>query len=88
MSAASTRDSRDKTAAIWQRQKGESAQAFAAFVVYREMAPPRSIRRVAGALRRGVRVLEQWSSQYGWSPVVSWRRHVGSTSGSTAHRRQ
>ena len=53
-------------AAIWLRRGNESAAAYYAFAVYREQAPPRSIRKVARALGRGQRTLEEWSSKYKW----------------------
>jgi hypothetical protein len=40
--------------------------AHAAFAIYREQAPPRSIRKAARALGRGQRTLEEWSSKYKW----------------------
>ncbi len=53
-------------AAIWLRRGNESATAYSAFVIYREQAPPRSVRKAARALGRGQRTLEEWSSKYKW----------------------
>ena len=60
------REATGETAAIWLRRGNESAVAYSAFVIYREQAPPRSIRKVARVLGRGQRTLEEWSSKYKW----------------------
>src|SRR6187549_3129368 len=65
-SATNTRQVRVEPAPVWLRQKGETASAYATFALYREQPPPRSIKKVAGALGRGARVLEQWSTDHDW----------------------
>lgn len=50
----------------WMRQENESAAAFAAFAIYRDQAPRRSIRKAALELGRGQRTLEEWSRKYKW----------------------
>ena len=39
---------------LWERRKGESAKAFAAFVVYRDMGPERSIDQAWGRYQSGI----------------------------------
>jgi hypothetical protein len=60
------RQVRDELAAIWLRRPRETAAAYCAFVLYREQPPPRSIRKLAIALGRGRRVLDEWSSRWQW----------------------
>ena len=59
---------------VWTRQGGETSKAFAAFCVYRDLGPSRSLRkaaekdkgtklaRTAGRLSQ----FEKWSRKYGW----------------------
>ena len=57
---------------IWDRQHGESRQAYLAFCAYRDLGPARSIDRAFASLNPGVkrkgRPAEyfQWSSKYEW----------------------
>ncbi len=46
----------------WERQKGESARAFEAFLVYLQMGPERSIRAVAQKCTKSVSLIRRWSS--------------------------
>ena len=53
----------------WERQQGETAQAFAAFCVYRDMGPDRSIVKAVKQMGRkpGYKtVCEKWSRQHRW----------------------
>lgn len=50
----------------WERQKGESAQAYEAFSTYRDMGPERSIAKVAQALNKSRALMGRWSSQWNW----------------------
>lgn len=50
----------------WERQKGESRQAFQAFVVYRDMNPKRSLRRTAQVLEKSPSLIARWSSRWFW----------------------
>lgn len=58
--------------APWERMPGESARAYAAFCIYRDLGPQRSIAAVAERLpgvrapRRAKRPLERWSSRWNW----------------------
>ena len=50
----------------WDRQKGESARAFEAFLVYLQMGPERSVRAVAQKLSKSHTLAGRWSSTYHW----------------------
>jgi hypothetical protein len=61
-------------------QENESAQAFEAFLAYRDLGAERSIPKAAAKLRDGQgksdTLLEQWSSKHGWVRRCSaWDRH-------------
>ena len=51
----------------WQRQLEESSTAFEAFVVFRDMASPRSIKQVAELLDKGRSVMDDWARKYRWN---------------------
>lgn len=46
---------------------GESAKAFQAFAIYRDLGPDRSLERTAQALSKSSRVLAEWSGKYDWT---------------------
>jgi hypothetical protein len=52
----------------WERAKGESAKAYAAFCVYRDLGSERSLRKMANEGECGANVgqLERWSSRWKW----------------------
>ena len=50
----------------WDRQKGESARAFEAFLVYLQMGPERSARAVAQKLSKSYTLAGRWSRTYKW----------------------
>jgi hypothetical protein len=59
----------DETTVPWDRQDGESARAYAAFVAYRDMGPARSLRKLAVTdveTSSNVRQLARWSAQWDW----------------------
>lgn len=51
---------------LWERQPTESAQAFEAFAMYRDMGVNRSIRKAAQNLNKAVTTLAEWSSKHEW----------------------
>lgn len=50
----------------WEKQKGESRQAFANFAVYRDLGPRRSVRKAAEACHRSHDTLFEQSAKYNW----------------------
>jgi hypothetical protein len=77
------------TSEPWKRLPGESQKAFAAFVVYRDLAAEqRSLRRAAaehygvdirhvGESRGKVVQIERWSSRWEWvERVRAWEAHI------------
>ena len=56
-------------AEIWERQKNESSKAYAAFCVYRDLGPDRSLektREILGKSAGYTRWMQTWSSKYDW----------------------
>lgn len=51
---------------IWERQKGESPQAYEAFTSYRNMGPARSLRAVNQELSKSYTIIARWSSSWNW----------------------
>ena len=50
----------------WERQPGESAQAYEAFDAYPKMGVERSCRKVAQALSKSDTIIRRWSSAWKW----------------------
>lgn len=74
-SAASTRATThsarelDADMPVWERQQGESAKAYAAFVAYRD-SPDRRVRDHGGSAFR-------WSSEWSWGyRAFEWDKHL------------
>lgn len=55
-----------KTEQLWERQKGESAQAYEAFSLYLEMGADRSIRAVSQKLGKSRTLIDRWSRTCKW----------------------
>lgn len=58
--------STDPDALPWERQKGESAQAFEAFQLYRDAGADRAVRAVARTLGKSGTLIAGWSSKKAW----------------------
>ena len=57
----------------WERQDGETAKAFEAFAIYRDMGPDRSLRKVVQSLNKNLTTIAEWSSKYDWvNRVAAW----------------
>lgn len=58
-------------AEIWERQQGETTKAYAAFCVYRDLGPDRSLEKVRKEYEKNgkkisVKFLGRWSAKYNW----------------------
>ena len=53
-------------AELWERQPRETAKAYEAFCVYRDLGPNRSLRRAAQKLEKSLSLIERWSKRWGW----------------------
>lgn len=50
----------------WDRQPGETRQAFEAFRIYRDQLSERSTVKVAKELGKSTALIHRWSSRWGW----------------------
>ena len=58
---------------LWERQPTESAQAFEAFALYRDMGVNRSLRKVVQAINKSLTTIGEWSSKHEWvKRVAAW----------------
>lgn len=58
---------------LWERQPEETARAFEAFCVYRNLGANRSIRKTAQELNKNCTTIAEWSSKYDWvKRVAAW----------------
>ena len=56
----------DKSENSWERQPGETVQAFEACDLYCKSGDERSIRKVAQKLGKSQQLLSRWSSKWNW----------------------
>lgn len=54
----------------WERQKGESAQAYEAFSIYLGMGAERSTRAVAQKLGKSASLIQRWSREKEWQERI------------------
>lgn len=61
----------------WERQPGESPQAFEAFKIYRDLPQgTRSLARVSSELAKSIPLIKRWSSEHNWlDRVDEWDSH-------------
>lgn len=50
----------------WERQQGETVQAFKAFTLYCKLGDERSLGKVGKKLGKSATLIERWSSQWNW----------------------
>lgn len=64
--------SRRKTEIIepWERQPGETEKAYEAFLVYKNLGPGRSIKKVSDRLHKTYALIYRWNMRYGWKTRV------------------
>lgn len=61
--------------AAWEHQPGEPGRLFAAFTVYRELGPARTLRETAAACRARAPTVREWAREWLWEQrVVAWDR--------------
>ena len=61
----------------WERQPKESAKAYAAFCIYRDMGVQRALRKVTQALNKNLTTIAEWSSKYDWvNRCAAWDAEV------------
>lgn len=66
-----------KTEQPWERQKGESAQAFEAFSLYLDLGTERSIRAVTQELHKSYTIIARWSRTNNWvERCRAWDNHL------------
>jgi len=60
----------------WDRQPGESENAFAAFDAYRLMGSDRSLTKLGGRLGKTRQMIEDWSWRHSWTMrTLAWDQH-------------
>lgn len=60
-------------AEIWERQKGESSKAYAAFCIYRDLGPDRSLDKALAAANKKPTNRRHWSR---WMEKYNWYERV------------
>lgn len=60
-------------AKAWERQPEETAKAYEAFSIYRDMGAERSLAKVGQQLGKSKKQMEKWSKKYSWvDRVETW----------------
>lgn len=61
----------------WDKRKGETAPAFEAFVLYRDMGPKRSLEKAASRVGKTKQMLGRWSSEHDWQDrTAAWDEYL------------
>ncbi len=61
----------------WEKQKGESKQAFEAFTIYRDLGGKRSLQKVANELSKSHTLMKKWSSRWNWvERAAAWEEEL------------
>lgn len=55
----------------WDRQPNETAKAYAAFTIYRDMGSNRTVRATAEELTKSEQLIKTWSGKHRWVERVS-----------------
>jgi hypothetical protein len=62
---------------LWDRQPGESSEAFEAWILYRDMGPERKQVRVARGLSKSDQLISKWSANNQWKRrVEAWEIYL------------
>lgn len=63
-------------AETWERRAGEGAEAYAAFAVYRDLGPDRTVMEASRQVGKDNRNLHRWVTRYEWyARVLDFDRH-------------
>ena len=61
----------------WERLENESAKAYEAFALYRDMGSERAVRKVAEKLSKSLALITRWAAKYQWTQRVrEWDDHA------------
>lgn len=72
----------------WLRLPGEKPQAYAAFMVYRDMGKGRNGRKVAQTIGKNQTTVFQWSKKHDWkNRAVAWDYRISDAKGEAAVRK-
>jgi hypothetical protein len=64
-------------AELWEKQRGESRQAFQAFAIYRDMGPERSYAKTAQRLGKSKKLMDDWGRKWSWQVrVEAWDQEL------------
>lgn len=57
----------------WDCQPGETAKAYQAFVIYRDLGPDRTVQRTANELAKNYTTVNAWSRKWEWAArAAAW----------------
>lgn len=61
----------------WERQRGESSKAFAAFCAFRDAGGTRGVQRVATELAKSRTLMARWAARWNWHErAAAWDRKL------------